>query len=240
MTARSSMSSFANFGPAILGLAMQASTLIGCATPVPISSEPEPSVSPPSDANGDTPAKHGTHGMVMFGRTALWASHLPMYEAPHDAQVVLAVELVDPTIADAYRRELGEAPLVTFVPEPFDLRVLEPGGTGMPTLRGTIVRGHFERGGEVWREDVETRTRIVWYRAIDGGAQDAAAAVAFGNGNETYLMNLVGARPGTDRIVAVEGPAPTAAEGVVVSDEVLAGHGWRNPRVVYEERADLQ
>lgn len=185
-------------------------------------------------------AKHGVHGMVLFGRSALWASHLPMYEAPHDAQVVLAVEIVDPAIAEAYRRELGNAPLVTFVPEPFDLRALEPGGAGMPTLRGTIVRGHFERGGEVWREDVETRTQVVWFRAIDGAAQPADAAIAFGRGDETYLMHLVGARPGVDRIVAVDGPAPKAAEATTVSDESLGAHGWRDARVVYEERADLQ
>lgn len=217
--------------------------LAGCATPVPISSEP---VAAPRTSATDTPtpahaaAKHGVHGMVLFGKSALWASHLPMYEAPHDAQVVLSVEIVDPAIADAYHRELGDAALVTFVPEPFDLRVLEPGGAGMPTLRGTIVQGHFERGGTVWREDVETRTQVVWFRAIDGAAQPVDAAIAFGRGDETYLMHVVGARPGVDRIVAVDGPAPKAAMAASTSANALDSAGWRNPRVVYEERADLQ
>lgn len=213
--------------------------LLGCAASLPKSVAP--AAAPSTVSAPAEPAKHGVHGMVLFGRAGLWASHLPMYEAPHDAQVVLALTFADPAEAAAYRAELGDAPLVTFVPEPFDLLALAPDGAGVPRLRGAIYRGHFERDGVLWKDAVEFDARVVWYRAIDGSPQDPASAVAFGAGDETYLMHLVGARPGVDRIVAVQGPAPaSAAEPVVISDAVLSDHGWRSPAVIYEERADLQ
>lgn len=35
---------------------------------------------------------HGTHGMALFGgKDALYTSHLPMFHAPHDYQLVLQV-----------------------------------------------------------------------------------------------------------------------------------------------------
>jgi hypothetical protein len=221
------------------GVGLAALAMVGCAA------SPATSVAPaaaPSTTTAPTDAaKHGVHGMVLFGRAGLWASHLPMYEAPHDAQVVLALGFADPTVAASYRAELGDAPLVTFVPEPFDLLALAPGGVGVPRLRGAIYRGHFERDGVLWKDAVDFEARVVWYRAIDGSPQDPAAAVAFGAGDETYLMHLVGARPGVDRIVAVEGPAPASSiESVVISDAVLSAHGWRNAAVIYEERADRQ
>lgn len=214
--------------------------LVGCAASPPKSVAP--AAAPSTGSAPAEPAKHGVHGMVLFGRAGLWASHLPMYEAPHDAQVVLALGFADPTVAAGYRAELGDAPLVTFVPEPFNLLALSPGGAGVPRLRGAIYRGHFERDGVLWKDAVDFEARVVWYRAIDGAPQDPAAAVAFGAGDETYLMHLVGARPGVDRIVAVQGPAPASstAEPVVISDGALSAHGWRNPAVIYEERADLQ
>lgn len=234
--------------PAMPSCASRSRAWVGSAVLALLACAPSPatSVAPATAAStASAPAeaaKHGVHGMVLFGRAGLWASHLPMYEAPHDAQVVLAFTFADPTVAAGYRAELGDAPLVTFVPEPFDLLALAPGGAGVPRLRGAIYRGHFERDGVLWKDAVDFESRVVWYRTIDGSPQDPAAAVAFGAGDETYLMHLVGARPGVDRIVAVQGPAPASstAEPVVISDGVLADHGWRNPAVIYEERADLQ
>ncbi|WP_373990514.1 hypothetical protein [Duganella sp. BuS-21] len=39
---------------------------------------------------------HGEHGMVLFGgKKGLYASHLPMFHAPHDYQVILQLHVAD-------------------------------------------------------------------------------------------------------------------------------------------------
>jgi hypothetical protein len=43
-------------------------------------------------------ASYGVHGMALFGgKDALFASHLPMFHAPHNQQVILQIEIHDPT-----------------------------------------------------------------------------------------------------------------------------------------------
>ncbi|MGE3974950.1 MAG: hypothetical protein AB7F59_10530 [Bdellovibrionales bacterium] len=39
-------------------------------------------------AQADPPS---THGMVVFGKNATYVSHLPMFHAPHDYQLVMKV-----------------------------------------------------------------------------------------------------------------------------------------------------
>src|SRR5258708_2218861 len=41
-------------------------------------------------AQSDPPA---THGMLLFGNQVTYASHLPMFHAPHDYQVIMKLSL---------------------------------------------------------------------------------------------------------------------------------------------------
>jgi hypothetical protein len=46
-----------------------------------------------ASARADAPA---VHGMVLFGgKQAAYVSHLPMFHAPHDRQLILKVALAD-------------------------------------------------------------------------------------------------------------------------------------------------
>ena len=60
----------------------------------------------------------GSHGMALFGgKEALYASHLPMFHAPHDYQVVLQVHIADPKLDAALRQRLdGKTALWTIDP----------------------------------------------------------------------------------------------------------------------------
>lgn len=209
--------------------------LVGCrpaAPTTPPPSDPTPTRSEPAAA------KQGVHGMVLFGEDAMYASHLPMYEAPHDVQAVLRLVPREPEVLDSWRRELSHEPLATFVPQPFDLAQLRDGGT--IALVGDLYRGHFERDGVVYSEAVAFDAEVVFYREIPAAPQPSSEAIAFGDGEHTYLVPIIGPRPGVDRILACDAPAPARAQTVALDDASLAARGCSGKRVIYEERADLQ
>lgn len=209
--------------------------LAGCRAPASTGTAP-PTTTPTVD---EAPvARHGVHGMVLFGHNALYASHLPMYQAPHDVQAVLRLQPRDAGVLDGWRSELASQPIATFVPEPFDLSRLADGGA--IDLVGDIYSGHFERGGTVWRAGVEVHAEVVFFHVIPPDPPTTSDAIAFGRDGEVYLVPLVGPRPGIDRIIAVQGPAPAKAETVTFDTATLARNGWSSQRVIYEERADLQ
>ncbi|MCT8988416.1 hypothetical protein [Shewanella phaeophyticola] len=49
--------------------------------------------------HAEYPVKMGLHGMLLFGsQYGLFASHLPMFHQPHNAQVVFKLSFADPKI----------------------------------------------------------------------------------------------------------------------------------------------
>ena len=106
------------------------------------------------------PPTWGEHGMVLFGGSdGLFASHLPMFHAPHDYHVVIALQIASPAIDAAMRKRLAAKPaLWTLVPEEFELARLAPGATNPLTqFKADIVEGHFERGGKTIHSGVIVR-----------------------------------------------------------------------------------
>lgn len=97
------------------------------------------------------PPSWGLHGMVLFGgKNGLFASHLPMFHAPHDGHVVIALQIASPAIDAAMRTRLTKTPaLWTLVPEEFELARLAPhAASPLSEFKADIVEGHFERGGK--------------------------------------------------------------------------------------------
>ena len=85
---------------------------------------------------------YGSHGMVLLKHKdiGLIVSHLPLYGAPHNYQIIYQVD-----IKDSAKLNSIEDGLITLLPENFDLKALidqEP-----LTVDATIFDGHFERGG---------------------------------------------------------------------------------------------
>jgi len=218
-----------------------------------------PTAAPATHAPVHAAVGQGVHGMVVFGGAHIYASHLPLYHHPHAAQVV--VELApDEPLAGELRTALAAATadtssMITFEPDRFDLGTLEPGAAAPRALTGTLYRGHFERGGTPWREHVSLGLRrVVVFRALDAGAHEAARAdLAFGDGDEVFLLHRIGGRPSCDRIDALRGPAPGGASELVdgagdpaddpcapPTTAMLAARGWSWQRLVYLERDDLK
>jgi hypothetical protein len=67
----------------------------------------------------ELPPDFGRHNMFALGRDTVFLSHLPMFMAPHDAQVILAVAWRMPTAVVSRRSGRGSVPLRWFEPNTY-------------------------------------------------------------------------------------------------------------------------
>ncbi len=166
----------------------------------------------------------GTHGMAVFGgRDGLYASHLPMFHAPHDAQVVLRFHLVDTHVDARLRARLALRPqLWTLEPEHFDLLRLQPGNAQpLKQFTARLVQGHFERGGTerfagqtVVVDEVLLFNRLDTKVVSDGDpAHSAGRYLLLGAGREFFAVKEIDRRPDFDTIIAMK-PLPHAEHKV--------------------------
>jgi len=156
-------------------------------------------------------ASYGLHGMLLFGGAdGLYASHLPMFHAPHDRQVVFALRLAEPAVERRLRWDIGTRPRVwTLVPEKFELDRLAPDAANpLHSFKADVVEGHFERGGTTRFKNVTVVvTQMLRYQPLDASAPPAAHVHyrAVGRGGTWFLVKDIEGRPSSDHVVAVRG-----------------------------------
>lgn len=179
----------------------------------------------------------GGHGMAVVGEQAVYCSHLPMFMSPHDYQVIAEVEFE----GDARQRYLDdraahpEQLLYTFNPREFVLPDLFPDGdvpARLAEFRGTLHRGHFERGDTNPVEiagDVTARVRrVIHQHKLDPGAEEAPDLqyLLFGTPAEMFLAHLITGPPSFDHLLTVEVDEPfldtQLARGMVVTFDGLS------------------
>ena len=183
-----------------------------------------PSTAPAKDTAASAAAgRMGVHGMVVFGDKRTFMSHIPMFRAPHDAQVVLEVDLPDahPSFTDG---------LYTFEPERFDLDALVSGQK--TAITGAFYRGSFEDGGHLLQKMVTVKVvRVVVSRVPIAGEPPPAVPTYWlvGSREDAYLVHVIGKAPGFDQIVRAK---VTGAD--IVDDALLA----RGKTVTLENRTD--
>lgn len=158
-----------------------------------------------TDVHPDTTA---VHGMLLFGGTVHYLSHLPMFMHPHNFQVLLEVGFDEATEQVlATDRVNGHEGYHTFKPERFPITELDPAGaTSRTSLRGTVFRDHFERGGErIAGGATATIRRVVLYGVLDMEETPAGPKplryVAFGTGEQLHLVHRIGTRPSFDHVL---------------------------------------
>jgi hypothetical protein len=166
------------------------------------------------EAVPELPPDFGRHNMFAFGRETVFLSHLPMFMAPHDAQLILEVALEDAagSLLEAWSRERESNPderVYTIMPEKFALSTLyTPDPPARGSFRARFFRGHLERGGEVIPElsNIEVRvTDVVYAKRFDqGGKPDDLTYLLFGRGGELFLAHVISQPPDFDQILAVE------------------------------------
>ncbi|GAA0929792.1 hypothetical protein [Virgisporangium aurantiacum] len=178
----------------------------------------------------------GRHGMLLFGEDPLYLSHLPMYECPHNVQFVGEVgfdpEALDLLRADRARHGDG---LYTFDPVPFPIAELErhDGVAARNAFEGTLVRGHFERGGTPIASNVRVDVhRVVSYSLLDVDAKREPGRelsyLCFGR-DRRHLAHELRERPSFDQVLAVRFVPGTARtrSGRPLDDTVVANRFGR-------------
>lgn len=144
-------------------------------------------------------------------RSPVYVSHLPMFMAPHDFQVIMRVTGKAARIyGDAVAR-FGTSEIYTFNPEPFSITEFEPspGGSFRTSFTGTLFRGHFERGGTAIARGVSLEVKqVVHFRRFRPDAGDTGRGelryLCFGERNAAFLAHLIAMPPDFDQLLAVE------------------------------------
>lgn len=180
--------------------------------------------------------RNGTHGMLLFGMEGTYASHLPMFRAPHDAQVLL--ELASDDTGCKARSPDG---IYTIEPEVFDLDRLAPDAKApLTTFVAKLYQGHFERDGHVLMPECRFRIlKVLHFAWLDAQAQDGPINdyLVVGQGSERFLVRPIGGAPDMDRILRWTGFQKPPTTPLI--DQVQAMRdGQLQP--LYEEIADLQ
>ncbi len=170
------------------------------------------------------PVGYGSHGMAVFGgRDGLYASHLPMFHAPHDTQVLLRFHLADAKVDASLRARLALRPqLWTLDPELFDLQRLQPGhAEQLKQFKARFVQGHFERGGvERFAGQTVVVDEVLLFKPLDfkppsdsAVAPSAGRYLLLGSGREYFAVKEIDRRPDFDTILAMK-PLPTSVRPV--------------------------
>jgi hypothetical protein len=151
----------------------------------------------------------GTHGMAIFGgREGLYASHLPMFHAPHDTQVVFRFHLLNTANDTSLRTSLANNPtLWTLDPEPFDLLRLQPKHSQpLQQFSARIVEGHFERDGkEKFSKQTVIVDAVLYFHRLSPAEKKSTAARyhLIGKNQEWFLFKEIDRRPDFDLIMAL-------------------------------------
>lgn len=155
-------------------------------------------------AKADIPA---THGMLIFGDKATYASHLPMFHHPHDYQAVMKVSFTSKQhgVLAAYQnlKAKGET-LFTIAPETMDLsQVLN---SKIVSFKAELFQGHFERGGKKLGEVlVNVETFIVNTKLNPSSAEQSEFSL-FGEKGEYFAVHLINGKPSFDFVAQIKPP----------------------------------
>ena len=160
----------------------------------------------------------GFHNMMVVGQQAIYLSHLPMFDTEHRFQVILEATLakggqnVGKVYVDDRRANPGVRMYMVTPSDVFVLaRLFGTDPAPLRTFRGTVFRGHQERGGvQIDRlTGVEvTVKRVVYAQEIGGTAKiaksDTLDYIVFGTGSELFLAHRIAQPPDFDQIVGVK------------------------------------
>jgi len=152
----------------------------------------------------------GSHGMVLVtDGVALYASHMPLYRAPHDYQLVYLVESSVKSDIIEHLSSNHDNNMVTILPAKFDLNTLINGAS--LTVATQFFKGHFERGGEPWLSDARfTFSKPLFRRSLSGIKQPRDNIVMWKQlSTATTLTELyvhhINTRPSFDALVLGRG-----------------------------------
>lgn len=164
----------------------------------------------------DEPEEEPPHNMMVVGEKTVFLSHLPMFMTPHNFQVILEATFTSggKSVQEIYtkdRQNNKHTKMYTLEPqESFTLPSLFiPNPPSRHSFKGTILRGHLERGGEkiegLTNIDVNV-TRVVYAQTLDRSVvkPDKLSYLLFGSQEELFMAHVIAKPPDFDQILAVK------------------------------------
>lgn len=160
----------------------------------------------------------GTHNMMLVGERSAFLSHLPMFHSEHRFQVILEVTFnkSGQSVLAGYTQDRDRNPgvkMYTVSPEELFVlsRLWEPGDPAAPrkAFKGTVFRGHLERGGKPVKglSHVDVRVkRVVYARELrpDAPRSTELTYILFGTSSDLYAAHQISQAPDFDQILAVK------------------------------------
>ncbi|GLX77456.1 hypothetical protein tinsulaeT_07960 [Thalassotalea insulae] len=145
----------------------------------------------------------GVHGMVLVSHSSsIYASHLPLYQKPHDIQLLYKIDTKSIPLIQLVR----DADLVTIKPRPFNLQRLARGEK--LTLTADVYLGHFERGGTVVYENMELIfSRQLYVRAmkeLPKASELQEYDVIKLTGNSRIYVHRISQAPSYDHLIHID------------------------------------
>lgn len=159
----------------------------------------------------EPPARFGLHGMLLFSDgQQLFASHLPMFHAPHDVQMVMRIELQDSSQQQALIEQLNITPTKywTLEPELFDLNRLSTHHPAkLRVFKAKLYQGHFERGGQFMFESHVKVQGVDWFYPL----QPSESAVSqfqrlSQQAQQCVYLYRIRQKPSFDQVLLVKAP----------------------------------
>lgn len=156
-------------------------------------------------AKADHPS---VHGMVLFGDKNLYVSHLPMFHAPHDYQVILEVEMRKDKLTDvmkAYAQAKSDGKtLFTLEPQVMDLTQIMSGEK--TSFLANLYQGHFEKDGvKLGPVNIFVKKQILSAK-LDPNAAESQQYVLFGKEGEYFAAHVIKGKPSFDSIASISAP----------------------------------
>ncbi|MFZ6735884.1 hypothetical protein ACO0LG_28450 [Undibacterium sp. Ji42W] len=164
----------------------------------------------------------GVHGMLLFGNSeGMYVSHLPMFHAPHDYQVVLQIRCLDQQLDKAIKARLEQKLVLwTMDPEQFEIaRLAADSKLPLKQFKANIVLGHFEQGGKTEYKNVRVVVeKTLIFRQLSPQMRESRQVVyhQIGNGSQRFMLKEIDSRPDFDHVLAISVPAAATMADVMV------------------------
>ena len=201
----------------------------------------------PLYAESEATEQPAVHGMLVFGKQKMYASHLPMYHSPHDYQVIfeLSIDNVSSSLLKKEQKKYPNDVTYTLEPEPF---VLTDMIEHPVTFLAKIYRGHFERGGYIIADNVTvTIEKIIYAKKLTNQFPafppvKSTSYILFGNEKEQFAAHLIRSKPSFDHVVQISSSTEASffpEIGMINSEEdTVPDIGGNHVSAVMHERND--
>jgi hypothetical protein len=147
--------------------------------------------------------KPSVHGMLIFGTEKIYASHLPLFHAPHNYQIILELEL-DKTAKQKFIKDQQQHPeFTTYTIEP-ERFILPDKINSKGNFKANLYRGHFERGGVKIADSISIKiVAVIYFKKFDSAEVRPADAayLLFGNSKEQFAVHQISNKPDFEQII---------------------------------------